>query len=490
MLEHSPWARQGDPVVVAVSGGLDSMSLLHLLRFGVPIDPDLIHVAHFDHRMRSGSARDAQWLAGVCTAWGVPFHGGEAEAPLSTEAQAREARYGFLIEAKEQVGATAVLTAHTADDQAETVLFRAARGSGPDGLAAVQPRREDGVERPLVGVWRTDLEAYARSVGLPVRHDPTNIETRWTRNRIRSEILPVLEQLVPGAKASLARLAGLSLDQRRALRGLSAPALDGVLLPRTDPSERGLVLDLTTVETWSDAVIAQVVREAGRRLGVGLGAGAVGRTIDLVRRGRDGASVDLAGGHMATRSSGALRLGVGSSPEPAGTQPSLRIERGDRPGKGRWQVGGRLLEVTWGPCAFPTEGTSPDPELSSPGGETPDPALEPPPLKDADLAVVLSATGLRFPLELRTRKPGDRMPVDGRERRLKKIMMELGVPSFERDTTPVLADASGSVLWIPGRTAPEWAPEGNRLKSAAEGAIPGRPCFCVALGRPEGEVRS
>ncbi|NNM33403.1 MAG: tRNA lysidine(34) synthetase TilS, partial [Gemmatimonadetes bacterium] len=164
-LAEAPWEARREPIVVAVSGGLDSMCLLHLLRFYSSIGTGRIHVAHFDHRMRPESGEDARWLAGVTRAWELPIHRGEATVSLTTEAKAREARYAFLAEVKASVSAGAVLTGHTADDQAETVLFRAVRGSGPDGLVGIRPAREDGVERPLLRVWRTDIETYAMRVG-------------------------------------------------------------------------------------------------------------------------------------------------------------------------------------------------------------------------------------------------------------------------------------------------------------------------------------
>ncbi|NNM31458.1 MAG: tRNA lysidine(34) synthetase TilS, partial [Gemmatimonadetes bacterium] len=410
---------------------------------------------------------------------------------LTTEAEAREARYAFLAEVKASVSTGVVLTGHTADDQAETVLFRAVRGSGPDGLVGIRPAREDGVERPLLRVWRTDIETYAMRVGLPFREDPSNRDTSWTRNRIRNVILPALEEAVPGAKSSLARLAVLSEMQREALEGLSSLAL-GQCAVRGSAVEGSFVLDLAVLSAWPDAVIAQVLREAGRRLGLALGSGAVERTLRLIRQGRDGASVDLAGRHAATRSSGALRLGP--TPLPAATEgpgagPRVVIPAAGETGQAQWSAGAGLRRVRWGPCrrASPegpivwSEGQGEEARL------TPGPPPGEPALKDADAAAVLSAAGLTFPLELRTRKPGDRMEWTGHDRRLKKIMTETGVPSFDRDTTPVLADALGSVLWIPGLTA-----SGHGAETVGPGrgpsSQPAPDWFCVTLSRLEGEA--
>jgi hypothetical protein len=130
-LEALGLARPGAHVLVAVSGGCDSVCLLHLLRFSFPG----LHVtaAHFDHAMRAGSGGDARWVAGLCRAWEVPLAAGRAEDPPRTEAEAREARYAFLRRVKDEVGATHLATAHHADDQAETVLFRCCAAPGRPG---------------------------------------------------------------------------------------------------------------------------------------------------------------------------------------------------------------------------------------------------------------------------------------------------------------------------------------------------------------------
>lgn len=489
-ISASAWEARRAPVVVAVSGGIDSMCLLHLLRFRSAVGKERIHVAHFDHRMRPDSGGDARWLAGVCRAWELRLHREEAAATLSTEAQARDARYAFLARVKARESCGAVLTGHTADDQAETVLFRAARGAGPDGLAGVQPTREDGVERPLIRTWRREIETYARAVRLPVRQDPTNLDKAWTRNRIRREILPALEEAVPGARSSLARLAQLSLGQREALEGLSALAL-GQCRFRGSRAEGFFVLDLDVLRAWSDPVVGQVLRQAGRRLGLILGSGAVQRTLELIREGRDGSSVDLVRGHVATRSLGALRIGLGSSAAVEGAR-SVVIPSGEEPGQAEWRAGSGVRRVRWGPCRAVAPGGS---MVWSKGAlastpVTPGTFSEGPRLKDGDAAAVWSGAELRFPLQLRTRRPGDRMMVAGKERRLKTIMAESGVPSFDRDTTPVLADSGGAVLWIPGLTPSGPIPDPAAAEPGREERTPDAGLFCVTLSRLEGEAES
>ncbi|HEX2080859.1 MAG TPA: tRNA lysidine(34) synthetase TilS, partial [Longimicrobium sp.] len=191
----------GAHVLVAVSGGCDSVTLLHLLRFAADDGTLRITAAHFDHAMRPGSARDAAWVRGLCAAWQVPMVEARAETPPRTEAEAREARYAFLRRAQAQAGATHLATAHHADDQAETVLFRVLRGTGIRGLAGIPPRDGAGLVRPLLPFWRAEIVRYARAEGLCWREDPSNRGTGYARNRIRLQLLPAIEKHVaPGAR--------------------------------------------------------------------------------------------------------------------------------------------------------------------------------------------------------------------------------------------------------------------------------------------------
>jgi tRNA(Ile)-lysidine synthase TilS/MesJ len=163
-------------------------------------------------------------VRGLCRGWGVALHEGRAAAPLRGEAAAREARYAFLRRVRELTGATHLATAHHADDQAETVLFRVLRGTGIDGLAGIPAADGDGTVRPLLGFTRDEVGRYARRAGLRWREDPTNALADAARNRIRLELLPRIERTVaPGARRALARLASLAAEDGRRGRPCSAP---------------------------------------------------------------------------------------------------------------------------------------------------------------------------------------------------------------------------------------------------------------------------
>jgi tRNA(Ile)-lysidine synthase len=209
--------REGETVVVACSGGADSMAMLDALaRLAMPRRLCL-HVAHVDHGLRAGSAAEAEPVGVAACSRGLPFHAlsvAVAERGSSLQDRARDARHGALRELAGRLGASAIAVAHTADDQAETVLMRALAGATPRSLAAMS-ERSGALARPLLRVWRREVEAYCAALELPVTEDPSNTDLRFLRSRVRHELLPALEVVFPGARRRLCALA----DHQRRLIG-------------------------------------------------------------------------------------------------------------------------------------------------------------------------------------------------------------------------------------------------------------------------------
>jgi len=206
-------------VVVAVSGGADSVALLHIL---VTLQASLkltLRVAHLDHGLRERSAEDARFVQELGARWGVPVSSERRPVGAickregwSLEDGARRVRYQFLVEVAGRHSASRIAMAHTADDQAETVLMRLVRGTGLLGLGAIPIRRqledEIWVVRPLLAVWRQEVLAYLEEVRLAHREDETNGDDRFVRNRIRRQLLPLLERdYNPNIKGTLTLLA-------------------------------------------------------------------------------------------------------------------------------------------------------------------------------------------------------------------------------------------------------------------------------------------
>lgn len=295
------------PVVVAVSGGLDSMTLLHLLRFGgaAPLLP--VHAAHLDHRMRAESGADAAWLAAVCDDWGVTCHLRSAPTPVRTEAEGRELRYAFFAEVARELGeGTVAMTAHTADDQAETVLFRIARGSGPRGLSGILPGRSPSLVRPLLPFRRRELEAYAAAHDVPHREDPSNRDPRWTRNRIRHEILPALEAAVPGAAGALVALAETSRAESVALDALLDERIEALAVPPAPRS--GFAFGREALAALPHPVLTVLLRRAAARLGGRPGRAATADLLRFVLESTGGKGVTLAGGVTVSHDRGSVHL--------------------------------------------------------------------------------------------------------------------------------------------------------------------------------------
>ena len=188
-------ASSGDHILVACSGGPDSTALLHVLhRLGAELGITLCS-ASIDHGLRPESAAEVEQVAGFASSLAIPFYSSRVAVPregASIQARARELRYAALREIAAARGATRIAVGHTQDDQAETVLGRLLRGAGVRGLGGIEPRRADGVIRPLFDCRRSDVRAYAVDRALPFIDDPSNHQPAFERVRIRHQVLPML----------------------------------------------------------------------------------------------------------------------------------------------------------------------------------------------------------------------------------------------------------------------------------------------------------
>ncbi|MCA9143905.1 MAG: tRNA lysidine(34) synthetase TilS [Planctomycetaceae bacterium] len=214
------------PVIVAVSGGADSIALLRGLISLAEQSTSTLVVAHFDHRLRPDSEQDADFVDHLCRELQVRFEIGRATQDLavgstgSIEQVARDARYEFLTQVAHRVGARYVATAHTANDQAETILHRIVRGTGIRGLSGIPVSRElvPGITlvRPLLDIHREEVVEYLGELGQTFRNDATNLDESFTRNRIRNSLLPLIRKdynmLVDESLRRLGALAGEMSD--------------------------------------------------------------------------------------------------------------------------------------------------------------------------------------------------------------------------------------------------------------------------------------
>ncbi len=207
---------RGAKVLCAVSGGADSMCLLHFLSSNAEKLGISVAAAHFNHRLRGDEAdRDQRFVEEWCSANGIVCEVGSAdvrafaeENALGIEEAAREKRYEFLEKTAEKLGCTAIATAHNSDDNAETMLLNLVRGSGAKGLCAIPPVR-DKLIRPLLSTSRAEIEAYLAENRVPHIEDSSNAHDDYTRNVLRHRVMPVLRDINPSFSAAVSRTAEL-----------------------------------------------------------------------------------------------------------------------------------------------------------------------------------------------------------------------------------------------------------------------------------------
>lgn len=409
----------GDNVLVAVSGGPDSVALLSVLR---ALSPELgitLAVAHLNHMLRGQQAEeDLQFVAELAARWGFPFFPGRIPVAKIAEEQggsiqtvAREVRYRFLKDTAKLAGCQKIALGHNRDDQAETVLMHFLRGSGLRGLTGIPPVRDGIFIRPLLRTSRQEIEAYLQTEGLPFRVDPSNLKTVYHRNELRLNVIPQLEKYNPALKETLARTA-------EALRA------DEELLTDLARQEYAALAKTTGEEiNFSLQAFAGLPASLKRRL-VRLAVSSslpyehVEKVLLLAGRKFPG-RVQLPGGWWAERTYDTLRFTKDSREEdcnPAGQVLSV---------PGETAFAGGVIKADWRerPANLPFN----EREAYFDAGQVP------------------------LPLVVRSRRPGDVIRLFGApgRRKVKEVLIDCKIPRGERDRIPVV-EAGGEILWLAG----------------------------------------
>ncbi len=272
--------------VVAVSGGVDSIVLLHMLAQKQHDQAHSFVVAHFDHGIRSDSAEDRKLVQRAAQSYGLPFVYDQVSlGPKASEAIAREARYKFLHTVRKVASADAIITAHHQDDLLETVIINLLRGTKSRGLSSLRSTKT--LVRPLLGLTKQQIRAYARQHKLEWREDSTNNDETYLRNYIRKQIMPRLDDSARGKLLEHSQKAAVLND---AIHALTVSYLD------TQPE--ALVLERQSFRELPEAVAYEVLAEWLRaHTTVSLTSKLIERLSGAIAEGRNGATFDIARGY-------------------------------------------------------------------------------------------------------------------------------------------------------------------------------------------------
>jgi tRNA(Ile)-lysidine synthase len=398
----------GRPLVL-VSGGPDSVALLRTI-VDLGGEPTVLHV---DHGLRGDESReDAEFVRGLCGRLGIvcEVRRPELDGGPGLQERGREERYRLAGELAVRLGLRTVVTGHTANDVAETVLTNLARGAGLRGLAGIPPVRNE-VQRPLIERMRHEVLQYLEEIDQPYRLDPTNLTGKYARNRVRLEVLPVLEDLYPAAARNMARAAALAREDLGVLEELANEVLE----------ERGeeVVLQSDALLELRPALRRHAVRLAYSTLDPGappLSSSLVGDVLGLLEGGEGTRTLDLPGGVVASGRAG----------------EELALYRRPRSMDYGWRdIAAGETVVFWGWDVAAREVASYDPV-------------------DAARDEVAYLDAGRGPYAVRMAREGDTIrPLGlGGTKKVLRAMMDRKVPGDLRRRTPVVVDRRGEVAWI------------------------------------------
>jgi tRNA(Ile)-lysidine synthase len=409
-------AAAGKKLVLAVSGGRDSMALLHATARAAP--RSLLTVATFDHGTGAAATRAAMLAAAEATRLGFPVVIGRASEPGTSEAEWRADRLRFLADVAARTGG-AVATAHTRDDQVETILMRVLRDSGARGLAGLYAAGE--TVRPLLSCARVEVAAYAREVGARWVEDPTNASTRFLRNRVRRDLLPALSEAAPGFE-------DLMLDVARRAAALRDQVDEFIAtLARVASNNRSVSVAALDLAGYSRAELAVLWPAIASRVGLTMDWRGTERAAAFTTESRMGARIQLTGGWEISRSRDGFELRRVSGAADLDTEKRL------------------LPGMHWDGWRFHEARDLDALDLSRDAN-----ALDPSRDANASLDPWIAQLPANAPLTVRRWQPGDRMRFGAdRMRKVKRFLSDARVSGVRRGQWPVVL-AGDEIVWIPG----------------------------------------
>jgi tRNA(Ile)-lysidine synthase len=441
VLEENCALDSKQPVIVGVSGGADSLTLLNILVLGYPVV-----AAHFNHLLRSESSDDARKVEGIAIKLGIPFSLGEGDAAeyarehaISIEEAAREVRYRFLFDQAGKYDAQAVAVAHNADDQIETVLMHLLRGAGLDGLTGMPYRSLPNpwsetipLVRPLLGIKRAEIEIYCAENDLAPVLDLTNTDTSFFRNRLRHELIPELETYIPGFRNRLCQTAELLAADRVVLDELTEEIWQEVI----ENSDTGYVsINRETFNFQPLGIKRRLIRKAVSCLRSGardLDFSMVQRVIEFAREPSLTGQSDIGLGLRVFLEDGKLIIATWEAELPTFHWPQIAVDK-SLSVPGELNLGsGWILRAD-----VPKDLESAQIEAA----------------ENIDPYRIWLDLGKRNPLlGVRQRRPGDRfqpLGMGGKSMKVSDFMINQKIPQRARAGWPLILSGD-EIVWVPG----------------------------------------
>ncbi len=428
-------------ILAAVSGGPDSICLLNLLVLLSHPWALSVSVAHFDHCLRGEeSRRDCEFVKAICAANSIPFFTEKAaigtmakEKGLCIQDMARKARYSFLERITSQHGFDLIVTAHTMDDQAEEIIFRLCRGAGPGGLSGIRLKRTDRIARPLLFARKEEILQYLYANSIPFVTDSSNLNTKYTRNKIRAHVLPVIQQKInPAAVKAIFRAGRILSEEDEAMNFMTRKALSECRC--SIDSLPGEVLDTYRLRSHPAAIRKRIYRKILVNMGQSPGSlryDHLEKIDEIVMHGRPSSWYCLPHGCMVVRNYDRLYFSSDRNLPGKTIQKTDRKESQaiivERPGVFMLPKDAGMVEIREDAC----------PDFKNPPSRTfPRPLWMP--------------ASQAFPMEITYRMKGDRFQPIGMDHtvKLKKFLINRNIPRQLRDILPLLRKNSKIVAVI------------------------------------------
>jgi tRNA(Ile)-lysidine synthase len=425
-----------DRILVGVSGGPDSTALLHLLHRSANLWPISLGVAHFDHTLRGVASRaDALWVADLADSLSLPCYLGtgavlrhQQEKKISLQTAARELRWHFFDEIKQQHHYHTVALGHTADDQVELFFLRLLRGAGPEGMKGMWPFSPTGIIRPLLGTSKAQIVGWLESEGLSYRLDTSNLSRCYRRNQLRLDLLPQLMAYNPRLGDAVVRFQTLLQEQEDYLQQETSHALSGL---RMNTNQSRLYLSVTRLLAMHPALQKRVMRLACAQAGVPLDRLTfrhMTAALHLCRQPQPAGEISLPGHWRLVREGNQVVWQIEPPPLPPKSEYVLPDQEA-----GAYTLLGWTF--TWTTCpATGEENVTP----ANPG------------------TALMDYQRLQFPLRLRTFQAGDRFQPIGMTgtKKLQDFFVDVKIPRSQRPFIPLLLSRD-QIVWVVGHRLAE-----------------------------------